>query len=220
MPVRLGRYVIRRRLGSGTFAAVFEADDPALDAPVALKVLADHHSADPDVRNRFIREARLLRRSHSPRLVTIHDIGEENGQPYLVMELVSGGTLEQRLAATGPLGRSDLARLVDELEACLVELERVGVVHRDIKPSNLLVRSSRRSDALLGPDEQLVLADFGLARSTDASGLTVGGGTVGLRDRLGGSFGSRAEAVSADSTVHYTAPAAFARSGRSDRSSP
>jgi eukaryotic-like serine/threonine-protein kinase len=92
MPSQIDRYDVKELLGSGSFAAVYRAYDPALDADVAIKVLADHHSAVHDVRERFIREARLLRRLASDRLVTVHDIGEWRGQPYLVMEAVAGGS--------------------------------------------------------------------------------------------------------------------------------
>lgn len=151
---------------------------------MAVKRLGDIHSADPALRDRFIREARLLRGARSHRLVAIHDIGETDGQPFLVMELVDGGTLADRLGDAEPVDRDGLIRLIDELEACLTELRQVGIVHRDLKPSNLLIRRGGTPDgtaggSLLGPDERLVVADFGLARSLDATGLTVGGGTVG-----------------------------------------
>lgn len=81
MPSQIDRYEVKELLGSGSFAAVHRARAPALDADVAIKVLADHHSAVQDVRERFIREARLLRRLASDRLVTVHDIGEWRGQP-------------------------------------------------------------------------------------------------------------------------------------------
>lgn len=180
VPAGLGRYEVRRRLGSGAFAVVYEGLDPALDAPVAIKVLGDHHSGDPGLRQRFIREARLLRAARSGRLVTVYDIGETDGRPFFVMDYVAGGTLADRLRRHAPLSDEQAIRLIDELADCLLELERAGVVHRDLKPSNLLVRSPGGTDGgFLGRDESLVVGDFGLARSAEASSLTVAAGTDG-----------------------------------------
>jgi endoglucanase len=190
LPDRIDRYEIVGLLGTGSFAAVYLADDPALDAPVALKVLGDHHSAVPEIRERFVNEARTLRRLASDRIVAIFDIGEWQGQPYVVMEALAGGTLEDRLSTIEPT-RGDVVRLVAELGACLHAAHSGGVVHRDIKPSNLLIRSAgapgevsaageRDPTSLIGADEQLVLADFGLARALGLTTLTVAGGTDGF----------------------------------------
>ncbi len=171
---RIGRYELVELLGTGSFAAVYRALDPALDTEVAIKVLADHHSAVPDIRERFIGEARLLRRLASDRLVAVHDIGEHDGQPYLVMELVRGGTLAQRLDGR-PATREQCRHLVDELAACMTAVLEGGVVHRDIKPSNVLIRPdptgapANAATPVLGAGERLVLADFGLARMVDRS---------------------------------------------------
>jgi endoglucanase len=188
LPNRIDRYEIVGLLGTGSFAAVYLAEDPALDARVALKVLGDHHSGVPDIRERFVNEARTLRRLASDRIVTIYDIGEWRGQPYVVMEALVGGTLAERLTVVEPT-RADLVRLVSELGACLASAHAGGVVHRDVKPSNLLIRSvgaptiDRSSDGatdLIGAHERLVLADFGLARALGLTALTVAGGTDGF----------------------------------------
>ncbi|MGL4178730.1 MAG: protein kinase domain-containing protein [Dermatophilaceae bacterium] len=196
----LGRYQVEQLLGVGSFAAVYLAHDPALDGPVALKVLADHFSTVPEVRERFVHEARLLRRlggeaGSAGRLVTVHDIAEESGQPYLVMEYLARGSLQERLASHHALASvassraDDLYRLSDELESCLSIIHAQRVTHRDIKPSNLLIRSTRTPDdsshplvrgELLDQDEVLVLADFGVARGTDQTNLTLPAGTPGF----------------------------------------
>ncbi len=96
----MGRYRLERVLGSGAFATVWLAEDPALEAHVAIKVLADNWANNADVRERFLAEARLLRRVDDPRLVTVFDIGiseDEEARPYFVMEFVPGGTLADRL---------------------------------------------------------------------------------------------------------------------------
>jgi hypothetical protein len=190
LPPVIGRYRTRRVLGTGSFATVVLADDEALETPVALKVLAENWSLDPDVRERFVREARILRRIDSPRLIRVHDIGEFEHRPFFVMDYAPGGTLGERLRqrrADGglPLSNEGALVLARELASCIGAAHSFGVVHRDVKPSNLLIRPAPGAPpdgarGLLGPDERLVLADFGLARDLAAgSVLSVGAGTHG-----------------------------------------
>ena len=157
-------------LGTGAFAVVYRAHDPALDIDVAVKLLAEHHAHDPEIRARFLTEARTLRRLSDDRVVTVHEVGEHDGRPYLVMELLDGGTLENRLADGRTLDPAGVEWLVDGLGTAIVVVHAAGFVHRDIKPSNLLIRRT-------GDREQLVLADFGLAHEIDQSRLTVAAGT-------------------------------------------
>ena len=187
LPTRFGRYEVIERIGVGGFASVFSARDPDLDAPVAIKVLAENHSADVEVRKRFVAEARVARRLGGDRLIGVYDLGEtDDGRPYVVMELASGGTLRARLNRIGRPSRASLVRLVDELGECMHAVHEKGIVHRDIKPSNLLLRTAdeaprQKPTELIHDHERLVLADFGLARdiSGGASAVTVGGGTAG-----------------------------------------
>jgi serine/threonine protein kinase len=187
VPERFGRYEVIERIGIGGFASVFSARDPDLDAPIAIKVLAENHSADVEVRKRFVAEARVARRLGGDRLIGVFDLGEtDDGRPYVVMELATGGTLRARLNRIGRPSTASLLRLIEELGDCMRAVHEKGVVHRDIKPSNLLLRaagssSERRPTELIEEHERLVLADFGLARdiSAGASAVTVGGGTAG-----------------------------------------
>lgn len=187
-----GRYVVQQRLGAGNFATVYLAFDERLDVPVAVKLLADHWSWDAEIRGRFVQEARLLRSLNDPRVVQIRDIAEtEDGRPYLVMDLASEGTLEQRLVELAHRGDrpsvAELREFVAEAAAALGVLHSRRIAHRDLKPSNLLITRDdgvstpgRRPDGLLRPGERLVLGDLGLAKDLRAdSGVTVGVGTAG-----------------------------------------
>ncbi|MGW1745138.1 serine/threonine-protein kinase [Streptomyces sp. NPDC002092] len=165
---KLGRYLLEDRLGAGSFATVWKAYDPELDTDVAVKVLADNWASNADVRQRFLAEARLLRRISSPRVVRVHDVGVQDDRPYFVMDYVRGGTLAEQ---TGHCGPTEALRLAAEAGYAVQVLHDAGVIHRDIKPSNLLLDSGRTPAAVL-------VADLGSAKQlADASGLTVTTGT-------------------------------------------
>ncbi|MEW2332713.1 protein kinase [Micromonospora chersina] len=169
-PTRIGTYRVERLLGAGSFATVWLAYDPALDGRVAIKVLAENWSHDLRVRERFLDEARLLRRLDHDRLVRVHTVGElPDGRPYAVLAWADGGSLRDRLAR-GPLPAAAAVALLDEIAAGVAVLHRHGVVHRDLTPGNILFRS--------GPGgERVLVADLGLAKAlAAASGLTARGG--------------------------------------------
>ncbi|MFG2109156.1 serine/threonine-protein kinase [Micromonospora chersina] len=172
-PTRIGAYRVERLLGAGSFATVWLAYDPALDGRVAIKVLAENWSHDLRVRERFLDEARLLRRLDHDRLVRVHAVGElPDGRPYAVLAWADGGSLRDRLAR-GPLPAAAAVALLDEIAAGVAVLHRHGVVHRDLTPGNILFRS--------GPGgERVLVADLGLAKAlAAASGLTARAGTPG-----------------------------------------
>lgn len=169
---QIGRYEVSRVLGAGAFATVWLGYDPGLDVPVAIKVLADNWSTNGDVRERFLAEARLLRRIDDPRVVRVFDIGvvgePADSQPYFVMDYLPGGTLADRL---GALSTDEALGFGVAAAAAVQVLHDADVVHRDVKPSNLLLDS--RSDPA-----RLVIADLGSAKSlAEASGVTVTTGT-------------------------------------------
>jgi WD40 repeat protein/energy-coupling factor transporter ATP-binding protein EcfA2 len=185
----VGRYVLGPVIGVGGFAVVFRARDESLDADVALKILTSTHSLDPEIRERFVREARLLRRVRNRSVVTVHDVGEAaDGRPYLVMDLAEGGVLQDRLrAATLPPDPATLKAVITTLAEGLGALHAAGVIHRDVKPANLLIVRDPAlladdpggSGRLLAPGERLLIGDLGLAKDqlATARGPTMMGGT-------------------------------------------
>ncbi|MEM8926310.1 MAG: protein kinase [Actinomycetota bacterium] len=184
---RIGRYEVEGRLGAGGFATVYLVRDDVLDSKVAAKVLADNWTDSKDLRERFVREAQLLRRIDSNRVVTVHDIGElDSGQPYFVMSYAGAGTLEDRIVdgANRP-SADDIVQLAGEVADCVRAVHDHNLIHRDIKPSNLLItgRDGGANDGgpLLKPSERLLLGDFGLAKdiALQAPGLTIAAGTGG-----------------------------------------
>ncbi|SEE15918.1 Serine/threonine protein kinase [Streptomyces sp. 2231.1] len=173
---RIGRYRLERPLGTGAFATVWLAHDPELQAPVAVKVLAENWAHRLDIRERFLSEARLLRRAGSNRVVQVYDIGElPDGRPYFVMEYADGGTLADLLRG-GPLPVPDALALTAEAARSAAALHEAGIVHRDIKPTNVLLHTA--------PDgtRRVLLADLGLAKSlAQASVLTLAAGSAGYQ---------------------------------------
>ncbi len=150
---RLNRYEIVDVIGEGGMGVVYRARDPRLGRSVAIKMLAPMAHTDPAPVERFLREARAASALNHPNICTVHDIGEVEGGPYLVLELLEGETLRSRLDA----GRLDVSRLLDLAEQILSGLDaahRAGIVHRDLKPANLFITHGGLAKIL----------DFGLAK--------------------------------------------------------
>ncbi|MGW7311355.1 serine/threonine-protein kinase, partial [Streptomyces sp. NPDC054835] len=175
-----GRFELISPLGSGGMGTVWRARDTALHREVALKevrppdpaIAAAHPGLALQLRERAVREARALARLAHPHVVTIHHIVEpaphSGGHPWIVMELVKGGSLHDRLAQ-GPMPVSDVARLGLEVLSALRAAHAEGVLHRDVKPANVLLR----------PDGSAVLTDFGIAALQGATNLTATGDLIG-----------------------------------------
>jgi len=181
-PELFGRYRAVRLLGAGAFASVWLARDDRLDGPVAVKVLADNWAARGDVRERFVDEARMLRRADSDRVVRVHDIGElADGRPYFVMTHADRGTLADRLADR-PMAPAAALWIAGETARAVAVLHARGIIHRDVKPSNVLFRSTEPAgqETSGGPSEEVLISDLGLAKAAAvASGITMASGTPG-----------------------------------------
>jgi hypothetical protein len=173
VPPSIGRYAVERVLGSGAFAVVWLGHDRDLDDRVAIKVLSENWTHQMDIRDRFVEEARVLRRARSERVVQVFDIGElPDGRPYFVMSYADRGSLADRADRTGV---ATALRYGADIALGVADLHRVGIMHRDIKPSNVLFRSDG------GGLDRLVIADLGLSkRLAEASGFTLAAGTPGF----------------------------------------
>lgn len=158
------RYVLGGRLASGGVADVYEAHDRRLSRRVAVKVIRNGAADHPD---RFLAEVRVLARLDHPAIVSIHDAGEDDGRPFLVMELVEGPSLDAAGNDTADASRA--ARIGAQVAGALAYAHERGVVHRDVKPGNVLLDERGHAH----------LADFGIARLADATRLTATGLAVG-----------------------------------------
>ncbi|MEU6341043.1 serine/threonine-protein kinase [Streptomyces sp. NPDC046977] len=222
-PEQIGRYRLVRPLGAGAFAMVWLAHDDSLEAPVAVKVMAENWAYRLDLRERFLTEARLLRKAASSRLVQVFDMGElPDERPYFVMEYADRGTLED-LLADGPLPLRDALRLTAEAARGVAALHEAGVVHRDIKPSNVLIGTSRDGA------ERVLVADLGLAKAlAQASGLTTVAGSAGYmapeQARPDGGVDVRADVYGLGAVLYHlltgTVPGPAGRITRPDRLRP
>ena len=187
-PTLPARYRDPRPAGRGGMAEIYRATDAELGRSVAVKVLAKHCAEDDDIRERFLREALAAARlSGDPHTVTIYDVGESDGRPYLVMEYLPGGSLADRLAA-GPVDRGQAMAWLEQTARALDAAHEHGVVHRDVKPGNLL----------LDKDGNVCVADFGIARAAGVDSNTQTGVILGTAGYLAPeqAAGGRATAAS------------------------
>ena len=148
----LGPYQIETPLGAGGMGEVYKARDTRLDRTVAIKVLPEHVAQDPDLKQRFEREAKTISSLNHPHICTLHDIGSQDGIDFLVMEYLDGQTLAQRLKK-GALPLDQALQVAIEIADALDKAHRQGIVHRDLKPGNIMLTKSGAK-----------LLDFGLAK--------------------------------------------------------
>ena len=162
----LGPYEIQAPLGAGGMGEVYKARDTRLDRTVAIKVLPEHLATDPDLKQRFEREAKAIAALSHPHICALHDIGNQDGIDFLVMEHLDGQTLAQRLE-NGALPLDDAIQIAIEIADALDKAHRQGIVHRDLKPGNIMLTKSGAK-----------LLDFGLAKLKTAGGMGAEGLTA------------------------------------------
>src|SRR5688572_18799421 len=162
---RLGPYRITEEIGAGGMATVYRPYQPSMDRHVAIKVIRGHALADPTMRDRFRREARLIARLEHPHLLPVYDFDGDHDPPFIVMRYLEGGTLRQ-VQARGALPPEEILYTLGQIASALDYAHRQGVVHRDLKPSNVMI--DREGNAFV--------TDFGIARVSDAPEQLTGTG--------------------------------------------
>lgn len=174
----VGRYLLGARLGRGGMGTVWRAEDRMLDREVAVKELSVGHLAEEDlliVQSRMKQEARAAARIKHPGVITIHDVVEQDGKPWIVMELIDGRSLAELVEQEGTLSPREAAGIGAQVLAALYRGHQVGVIHRDVKPANVLLERGTG---------RVVLTDFGIATFEGDSALTRTGDLIGSPDYL------------------------------------
>jgi serine/threonine protein kinase len=190
---QLGPYEVRDLIGRGGMGEVYLASQPSLSRQVAIKILPQHLSADPEFRARFEREARIVANLHHPNIINVFDFGEIDGLYCMVMEYIQGQGLDGLLRERKVLPFEEALPIITQIADALDYAHSQGIIHRDIKPSNIMLRP------VSNPPHRLhaILMDFGLTKLADSeSGLTQGNNILG--------------------TLAYTAPEQITASGKVD----
>ena len=163
---RLGDYEVLEVIGRGGMGVVFKAFHPGLHRMAAVKVLAPRMAGSATARRRFLRESRAAAAVTHDHVVTIYDVNENNGLPYLVMQYVAGVSLQAKLERDGPFPPLEILRIGMQTAAGLAAAHAQGLIHRDIKPANILLENGV---------QRVKITDFGLARAVDDASLTSAG---------------------------------------------
>ncbi len=170
----LGQFHIRRELGRGGMAVVYEAYQPALQRTVALKVLPPTLSHDTAFMQRFQQEAIAAAGLRHPNIVTIYDVGTQEPYSFIVMEYLEGRSLADTIRSRGPLPLTRAVKILEQVAQALDYAHQRGFVHRDIKPGNIMV----------GPDDHATLTDFGIAKARTSARLTQTGTLIGTPEYM------------------------------------
>src|ERR671927_1481051 len=169
------RYRSPKRIARGGMGEIYRATDSTLGRAVAVKVLAERYARDEAIRTRFTREALAAARlSGEPNIVTIFDVGEHAERPFIVMEYLSGGSLEDRVRRDGAQSPAQALEWLEQAARALDAAHAHGVVHRDVKPANLL----------LDRNDDIHVADFGIASAAGLDSLTMTGTVLGTAGYL------------------------------------
>ncbi len=170
----IGKYEILRPIGKGAMGKVYLAHDTILDRDVALKVMVAQIADDPELKQRFTREAQAVAKMQHPNLVTVFDLGSHtDGSPYIAMEFLKGQDLQKAVRQTPPMTVERKVAVIVQVLAGLAHAHQAGIVHRDIKPANIFIQD----------DGSVKIMDFGVARLTTAS-MTGTGNIVGTADYM------------------------------------
>jgi eukaryotic-like serine/threonine-protein kinase len=198
LPRTIGRYEIVGRLGKGAMGVVYSAHDSMMERSVAIKVMMADLEDDPETSSRFYREARSAGQLVHPNIITIFDMGQENGRPYIVMEYLDGETLNKYITRPEAADLEIKIDLMIQICGGLCAAHAHGIFHRDIKPNNLLVR----------PSGELKIVDFGIARLASSS-MTASGLIMGTPDYMapeqarGHDVDQRSDIFSAGAVFYY-----------------
>jgi eukaryotic-like serine/threonine-protein kinase len=197
LPNLHGDYEILEELGRGGMGVVYKARQRSLGRMVAIKMMRDARLSSEADRARFHAEAAAAAKLKHPNIVTVHEVGEHDGQPYIVMEYVAGAPLSQRIAENGPLPPREAARLVAEIARAVQHAHEHGILHRDLKPANILISdlglrisdsktasaSSHVQSEIRNPKSEIMVTDFGLAKR-----FMVGPGSIAERRTQSGAI--------------------------------
>ncbi len=204
-----GRYSIDRELGRGGMGVVYLAREVHLDRSVAIKLLPPDRAAEPTLRERFLREARLAAKLSHPNIIPIHAVEDTGGFVFYVMAFVDGETLAQRVRTRGPLSGSEGARVLREVAWALAYAHAQGLVHRDVKPDNILL------EAATG---RVLVADFGIAAAMGdvaSDGISGTPEFMSPEQALGQSVDARSDLYSWGATAFYAFSGRFPFEGTS-----
>jgi tRNA A-37 threonylcarbamoyl transferase component Bud32 len=179
----VGGYEGLELIARGGMGEVYKARHPSLNRTVAIKILSSHFKDDSNFNKRFAREAKTMAQLRHPNIITIHDYGEQEGLPFIVMEHLTGQTLAQVLEERGALSLDESLPLLEELASALDYAHSQGVIHRDIKPSNVIIEPITALTS--GRGQRAILMDFGIARFvTENTMLTASGDVLGTADYI------------------------------------
>jgi serine/threonine protein kinase len=154
IPKKLGKYDVLDVIGRGGMGVVYKATDPGIGRVVAIKMVTGGFANDPELLKRFYREAQSAGKLQHPNIVTIYDLGDQNGNPYMVMEYLEGESLESIIASRRPVPLEQKLNTIIQLCSALSYAHQHNVIHRDIKPANVMVLK----------DLTVKIVDFGIAR--------------------------------------------------------
>ncbi len=192
--VLAGRYRLVEQLGSGGFGTIWRAEHLVLEAPVAVKLIAAEVAEDASAVERFLREAKAAAALRSPHVVQILDYGVDAGTPFMVMELLEGENLAQRLRRCGPLSPEDTVKFITHVCRAMARAHAAGVVHRDLKPENVFIVDNEG-------DELAKVLDFGVAKLDN--GLSSGSSRTRTGSLLGTPYYMSPEQVQGTKEVDY-----------------